>query len=119
MELRNFISQALLDVMGGVEDAQKKTPVGGAIAPLGFYGGWKSSEDLLKFQEVTNMQAVEFEVTVRAEERSGSGAKLNVVAGIIGGGVKGESGKCDGHVATLKFKVPIMLPQGKTGKVNK
>jgi hypothetical protein len=59
---------------------------------------------------VSDVQAVTFEVTVRADEREGSEAKLNVVTAIIGGGMKGESGKSGGHAATLNFKIPIRLP---------
>ena len=58
---------------------------------------------------VTHIQSVEFEVMVRADEQSGSEAKLNVVAAIVGGNVKEESGKAEGHSATLRFRVPINL----------
>lgn len=46
---------------------------------------------------------------MRADEQSGSEAKLNVVAAIVGGNVKGESGKAAGHSATLRFRVPVRL----------
>ena len=38
---------------------------------------------------ISQVQAVDFEVTVRADKKEGSEAKLNVVAAVIGGGVKG------------------------------
>ena len=59
---------------------------------------------------ISEVQAIEFEVTVRADERAGSHAKLNVVAAVIGGSVKGESGKSGVHAATLRFKIPVRLP---------
>lgn len=108
MELRQFISQALVDIIGAVEDAQKKAP-DGSIVPY----------ESLKYEEInmglTNFQTIEFEVTVRADERAGSEAKLSVVAAIVGGAVKGESNKSGGHAATLKFKVPVSLPINKHG----
>jgi hypothetical protein len=102
MELRNFISKTILDIVGGVADAQKELPLGCVIP---------STANTFQSVEtgISDIQAVEFEVTVRADERAGSEAKLNVVAAVIGGGVKGESGKSGGHVATLKFRVPIRL----------
>jgi hypothetical protein len=103
MELRQFIAQALLDIVGAVEDAQKKTPLG-TIVP----------SNSLKYEEIkmglTTFQIIDFEVTVRADERAGSEAKLNVVAAIIGGSVKGDNAKGGGHAATLKFRIPVSLP---------
>jgi len=103
MELRNFISQTLEDIVGGVEDAQKKLPAGCIVPAV------KTTFQAVE-HGVSEFQAIAFEVTVRTEERAGSEAKLNVVAAVIGGSVKGESGKSGGHAATLSFKVPVRLP---------
>jgi hypothetical protein len=65
---------------------------------------------------VSDLQAIEFEVTVKAEQKAGSEAKLSVVAAFVGGSVKGESGKSDGHAATLKFKIPVGLPTSNPAK---
>ncbi|MGV3755968.1 MAG: hypothetical protein ACO1QS_11350 [Verrucomicrobiota bacterium] len=102
MELKTFISQALLDIMAGVKDAQlelyknggrgMKKAVGEIATPVAF------------------AQTVDFEVSVRAEETHGSGAKIGVVAGFFGGNVEGKSDEAKGHVATLKFSVPVRFP---------
>lgn len=103
MDLKDFISQALVDVIAGVADAQKKISSGEIVPAL--------AQTFTAVEHgVSDVQAVTFEVTVRADEREGSEAKLNVVTAIIGGGVKGESGKSGGHAATLNFKIPIRLP---------
>jgi len=107
MELKEFISQALLDIVGGIEDAQTKTP-SGRIVPSGVKNDYKSVE-----AGISELQAVDFEVTVTADERSGTEAKLSVVAAVVGGGVKGESAKSGGHVATLRFRVPMLLQTSK------
>ena len=104
MILRDFISQALTDIIGGVQDAQGKTEAG-TVMP----GGLSKSLELLAAGG-SQLQVVEFEVTVRADERSGREAGLSVVSAVFGAGIKGESGKSDGHAATLKFRVPVKLP---------
>lgn len=104
MILRDFISQALLDIVGAVQDAQAKTPPG-TVVPSGISTKMTAVE-----AGISQMQMVDFEVTVRADERSGSEARLNVVSVVLGGGVKGESGKSGGHAATLRFRVPVLLP---------
>lgn len=107
MDLRDFISSALVDIIGGVEDAQAKIS-NGSIVPEGVKISFKSIE-----AGISEWQTIEFEVTVKADERAGSEAKLSVVAAVVGGGVKGESAKSGGHAATLKFRVPVLLPVNK------
>jgi hypothetical protein len=106
MNLKEFVSKALLDIVDGVADAQSKV-TGGVIVPA----------VVQTFQAVqhgvNNTQAVSFEVTVRAEESVGSEARLNVVAGFFGAGVKGERGNSEGHAAVLSIKVPIRFVETK------
>jgi hypothetical protein len=102
MILREFISKSLEDILAALNEVEKKTP--GTVIT----GFSNTTPDFVKLG-VTHIQAVEFEVMIRADEQSGSEAKLNVVAAIVGGNVKGESGKAEGHSATLRFRVPISL----------
>ena len=110
MELRSFISQALLDVIGGVGDAQSRSQPG-TVVPAGIKQAYKAVE-----AGISEHQTIDFEVTVKADERSGSEAKLSVVAAFVGGSIKGDSGKTGGHAATLKFRVPVRLPVSEAKK---
>jgi hypothetical protein len=104
MNLRDFVSSALIDIIGGVKDAQAKAPPG-SIVPADTAKTFKAVE-----AGISERQTVDFEVTVKADEHAGHEAKLSVVAAVIGAGVKGETGKSDGHVASLRFRVPVRLP---------
>lgn len=106
MELRQFVSRALCDIINGVIDAQSET-VNGVIVPV-VANNYKSIET-----GVSDLTSIEFEVSVKSDERAGSEAKLSVVAAIVGGSVKGESGSTSGHVAKLSFRVPVRLPRSK------
>ena len=101
MILSEFISKSLLDTISALNEVEKKSP--GTVIT-----NFTKTPEFVKMG-VTEKQSVEFEVMIRADERSGSEAKLNVVAAIVGGNVKGESGKADGHSATLRFRVPLNL----------
>ena len=101
MILREFISKSLLDIVGALNEVEKASP--GTVIT-----NFTKTPEFVKMG-VTEIQTVEFEVMVRADEQSGSEAKLNVVAAIVGGNVKGESGKAEGHSATLRFRVPLNL----------
>lgn len=106
MELRTFIKKALLDIVGGVTDAQTELE-NGEIVPA-IVDSFKSVET-----GISDIQSVEFEVAVTTENHKGSEAKLNVVAAVVGGGVKGQSGSGSEHVARLHFRVPVRLPRDK------
>jgi len=100
MELRSFIKQAITDIVGGVTDAQKALP-NCRVVP-------RASNDFKSVETgISHMQGVDFEVIVRAEQTTGSEAKLNVFSAVIGAGVKGHSSEETCHTATLRFKVPI------------
>jgi hypothetical protein len=101
MILREFISKSLQDIVAALNEVEKSSP--GTVIT-----GFTKTPEFVKMG-VTEIQSVEFEVMIRADEQSGSEAKLNVVAAIVGGNVKGESGKAEGHSATLRFRVPINL----------
>ncbi len=100
MELPSFIAKALTDIFAGVEAAQSKLPLGAVIPAVA------SHFDSVR-TGISELQSVDFEVVVRADEAKGSEAKLNVVAAFVGGGVSGQSRSGEGHTATLRFKVPI------------
>ena len=104
MDLRDFIKQALLDIIGAVQDAQEHITAGEIVPPVS--NSFHSVEI-----GISHVQPVEFDVSVTTDNKSGSEAKLSVVAAVVGGHVKGQSNTSTGHVANLKFKIPIGLPQ--------
>jgi len=104
VELRQFISATLLDIVGAVQDAQEK--VGHDTIVPNVVRNFKSVET-----GISDLQSIDFEVTVSADQRSGTETKINVVAAFLGGSTKADSDKAGGHAATLKFKIPIRLPQ--------
>lgn len=112
MKLRDFVSEALVDIVGGVQDAQTKTPLG-VIVPSGI-----STRMTVVEAGISELQVVDFEVTVRADEKLGREAGLSVVSAVfgIGAGLKSVFSKRGGHAATLKFRVPVRLPSSKASE---
>lgn len=103
MELRAFVARALCDIINGVSDAQKDTKPGTIVPPI------KRTHQAVE-AGVSDLTTVEFEVTVKADERAGKEARLSVVAAVVGGGISGERGSSSGHAARLSFRVPIVYP---------
>jgi len=105
MELKTFISQALQDIIGGVDHAQKRIAYG----------------EIIPKRENGNVD-VEFELTISSEEKEGEKGCLVVVAAAVGGGAKPpaagppapgapQSPPPPPNVGKLKFKVPVRLPE--------
>ncbi len=105
MELRDFISRTLQDIIGGVQDAQSEINDGEIVPTLN-----ENHFDNLS-SGLTSYQSVDFELSVTTIEKEGSEAKLSVMAAIAGGHVKGDSSNSSDHVAKLAFKIPIKLPK--------
>lgn len=106
MELKVFIKETLRDIVGGIQEAQDEIS-GGVIVPTVIEQNYSAAQT-----GFTSYQKIDFEVTVNAVEKEGSEAKLNVVAAVIGGHVKGDNSSTSGHAAKLRFTVPIKLPNG-------
>lgn len=103
MELRLFVKTALLDVISGVMDAQKETAPGTIVANVNSHKSFIDSG-------VTKHQVMQFEVSVRAEESTGSEGRLGVVSAFIGAGISGNSAKEQASASIIRFSVPICLP---------
>lgn len=104
MELRSFIKQALLDIVEGVKDAQAET-ASGTVVPGGFLKNIQNAE-----RGLSEIQAIDFTVTISIDETSGRTARLGVLSGIVGAGLASDTAKADAHSTVLKFKIPIQLP---------
>ncbi len=106
VDLRLFIKQALLDIVGGVSDAQKEAP-SGSIAPSDISQSFTSVQ-----HGVGHLQPVSFELQVVADTSASTGAKIGVLGAIVGAGAYGDLKDASRIHSTLKFTVPIHLPGG-------
>jgi hypothetical protein len=104
MELEEFIRSSVLQIMRGIETAQKewKTEVAGAgvISP-----SWDGPDDF-----VNRLQEVKFDVavTVAAKTESGGGGGIKVVALDLSGKVSHSTE--NNTVSRISFSIPILPP---------
>jgi len=103
MDLRTFIKTALLDIVNAVKDAQSETE--GCFVP----GGVNQTFESVK-HGVSEIQVIEFQVMVEADETKGTEGRLGVVNSFIGAGISGKSGTETKQSNTLKFRIPLKLP---------
>lgn len=108
MELKEFISKSLTEIIDGVSEAQSYAKTKGAkINPADFNGG-SNSNFLLNNGGLG--QEIEFDVAVNANETSDSkiGAGINVWGVGIGG--HSTAGQENSITSRIKFNILVFLP---------
>lgn len=116
MELQDFVSKTLVQIIRGVEQAQidlekssaqvnplldrifTNTQSGGTNQGL----GWTKNGDLVS--------VVQFDVALTIHEEQGSKSGIGVVTGIFALGSQGASDKAQSAATRVQFSVPITLP---------
>lgn len=95
MDLKEFVSETLLSIITGVNDAQKKAvELGAFVNPGGLMRNTSNVSNNAIWDNTTNnyAQHVSFDVAITAEDTATGGAKVKVLSGILGGDIGGEKG---------------------------
>lgn len=110
MELKDFISETLSQLLEGIIEAQNKSAqIGGRIVPY-IRPSERQNEITVKTRDHMPIIFVDFDVSIVAGEDKGSKATIGVVAGLFGGGVQGHSSENLQTANKIKFKIPVALP---------
>jgi hypothetical protein len=114
MELKEFIAQALADIVQGVLDAQVALGSNGKFVnpELSTAQGSLEAQGRLVSIKGQSVQTVEFDVAVTASSATGTKGGIGVVAGVFAFGSQGQSSAENVAVSRLKFSVPVTLPYG-------
>ena len=117
MELKSFVTQALIEIVEAVEDAQKKLEKSDARINPRDTVMMHASENRVAWLENGNRnrygQIVEFDVSVTASERDETqgGVGIQVASITIGAGISGKTEDQNSVISRLKFFVPVFLPE--------
>ena len=123
MELKDFVSQSLIQITEGVISAQKELGSRGAkINPEMMrllkgstegYGsfGWPKDEG------ANPVLLVDFDVAVTAEEGKHTKGGIGVVAGVFALGSQAKSDAVNSSISRIRFRVPLLLPLHKNATV--
>jgi hypothetical protein len=113
MDLKEFISSSLTQIVEGIRDAQERSTGSGAwISPLG--DNMPSRAGAQHISSVGGYQyldEVKFDVTISVTEEISGGAKgsLKIMSVAIGAG--GEIASQHGAVSRVQFAVPVVWPE--------
>jgi hypothetical protein len=109
MDLKEFLGQALADIVQGVLDAQQALGASGKfINPeLSTQQGTHEKHGKLVSIQGQLVQTVEFDIAVTATEGTGTKGGIGVVAGVFALGSQGQSQAETSAVSRIKFSVPV------------
>lgn len=111
MELRQFVSETLGQIVGGIKDAQENTDNEGAlIVPAREGGSYHAQEELDHDGFIHSIQAIDFDVAITTTEATGTKGGIGLFVGAVGLGTQGASDTSNQSVSRIKFTIPIALP---------
>jgi hypothetical protein len=115
IELQEFVSQTLVQIIKGVRQAQIEIGgTGGEISPtidnLNSNNtnliGWKKSGIFVE----SVISPAEFDLALTTTIGDGTKAGIGVFSGLFGAGMQSEMSNSNVQLSRIKFSVPIMLP---------
>ena len=112
MNLKDFVSETLSEIIEGVKNVKQDEAKFGAEINPDVFGDTKDivRQGLLKMSGSKTVTIVDFDVAVTAIEGQGAKGGVGVFAGAIGLGGQGESKIENSTVSRIKFSVPVALP---------
>lgn len=113
VELKQFITETLRDIVEGIQEAQAIEGVGGLIAPKGIGGHTFSPESGVYHQAQIVSTVVKFNVAVTAETADAAKGHGGIKILAFGGGIEGQVSSKESAVSHIQFPVPLVMPPNK------
>jgi hypothetical protein len=114
MELREFISDVLVQIAEGVRDADEAVAQAGGVASPATHHGPSVDARENHFARSTPgapVFLVDFDVAVTVSDSTDKGAHAGLhIANVLSAGVGGKAAESTASVSRVRFKVPIALP---------
>ena len=109
MELKEFISETLLNISEGVRDAQKsERGKGSKFAPFSFQVNQGDGFQDVPVPHTNRLHNVEFDLAVTVNDSATAGGKISVL-GILGAGVEARKDASQTTATRIKFTIPMSL----------
>lgn len=108
MNLKDFVEEALIEIVEGVKAAQEKTASTGAIISPRLANFGKDKTQIR--DKYCSVQIVEFEAVLAEEKGSEGTGKLGVILADWGISVKAKKEEKTSGQTSVKFTVPVILP---------
>jgi hypothetical protein len=112
MELRDFIKQSRVDLLGGIRDAQEDEKLGAFVVPSGTGNFGSFAEDRgIKHTGRMLTGVVQFDIAVTVETSKIKTGKGGLAIKILEAGMSRERSARNTEASRIQFSVPLILPQ--------
>jgi hypothetical protein len=119
MELKEFITQTLININQGIIDAQEQTKeTGFLINPKNIRKKDSGVYDAYNGLSAP-IQEIEFNVVVNVTEGKDSKIAVGAITGILSGGVSNTNQNNNSTQTTIKFSLPVQFPSNDEMKKEK
>jgi hypothetical protein len=116
MELREFVTTALTDIVAGVAAARVAVADHGAVVGSDPVYGYVKEAKVLTDGQGRRVSEVEFDIALARTDATGTKGGIGVLLGAVNLGSKGESRAENVNTSRIKFTVPIVLPGDKRAR---
>lgn len=116
MELKDFIREALVQVVTGVEEAREELKGKGVLINPLVFGDKRVFHQNGGEHGGRQTQSLEFNIAVTTESKEGKKTGLGVVAGFLSAGIGGSNESGAINFNSLKFSIPFSLAGDKDTK---
>lgn len=111
MDLREFVTETLVQIVEGVRDAHAQARERGAqVNPHLSTSAELAVKHGILIADGQAAQLVQFGVALTAKEGTGTKGGIGVVAGVFNLGTTGQSQAETSSLSRVKFSVPLVLP---------
>lgn len=116
LDLQTFISNSLVQIMEGCQDAQNKLRQSHArICPrvdVPYLDGGGASQHALGDTGTGRLvQTIDFDVAVTAADEKETKGGIGVITAIVSAGTSGRSEASHETISRLKFSIPVCYPE--------
>lgn len=111
LDLRQFVRTALLDVLGGIRDAQADDQVGRFIAPVGIGHVDFPADGGVVHQARLLVTTMKFDIAVTAETKSDAAGAGKVGISVLGASLSGATSDRAANNSRIQFAVPLKFPR--------
>ena len=110
MELKEFITQTLININQGIIDAQEQTKESGLIInPKNFRKKGDNTYEQYNGNPA-QVQDIEFNVVVNVAEGNDAKIAVGVFTGMLSGGASNTNQNNNSTQTTIKFNLPVQFP---------
>jgi hypothetical protein len=115
MEVKEFVSATIIEIIEGVCMAQEYAAKHGAVVNAGpVSGGWSQPEDYMDAYVLAEPQEISFDLQVTEQDSIEANHKVAVVFAPIGGGANSKDNSSTISANRVSFSVSVAFPKQKS-----